>query len=196
MRLEENRIFPEDYPFDAVHPEQLEDGTGVVIRPIRPGDASGLQAGFRSLSSESVYMRFLKAFRELSDEQARELATVDYHKRMAFVAEITEDSGPRLIGVARYGVVERDAPEVAESAIVVADAFQGRGLGTLLMGHLMNYARSQGIHTFLATALVSNHRIMNFIQRSGFESERQLIEPGVWEVRIHLDRKKNHHSLS
>ena len=69
----------------------LKDGTQVIIRPIHPDDADDLQATFQRLSMESIYLRFLSFKKELPDEEARYLATVDYTSRMAFVAIASEN---------------------------------------------------------------------------------------------------------
>jgi GNAT superfamily N-acetyltransferase len=105
---------------------------------------------------------------------------------MALVAEIQEEGESNLIGVARYAMLPGDEPGLAESAVVVIDEYQKRGLGSLLLQRLVRYARSHDVRTFLATVHVSNAQIMRFIQRSGFPADKKMIEPGVWEIRVHL----------
>lgn len=182
--LSENSEMIKNYPFEAIENVELKDGSEVTIRPIRPEDAPLLQAGFSRLSSESIYLRFLETFNQLTDKQARDFSTVDYHKRMALVAEIIEDGQDSLIGVARYAIVE---PGVAESAIVVIDEYQSLGLGTILLDRLVKYARTQGVRAFLATVHFTNARIMRFIKRSGFPMQKKMLEPGVWEIRVSIE---------
>jgi GNAT superfamily N-acetyltransferase len=174
------------YPQDWVEQVILHDGTSVTIRPIRPGDAPKLQAAFKRLSTQSIYLRFLEVFTQLTDQQARDFANLDYYHRMALVAEIQEPDGLNLIGVARYAMLDGDEPGLAECAIVVIDEYQKQGLGSLLLRRLIRYARSHAVQTFLATVHVSNAQIMRFIQRSGFPAEKKMIEPGVWEIRVRL----------
>jgi acetyltransferase len=182
--LSENSEMIKNYPFEAIENVELKDGSEVTIRPIRPEDAPLLQAGFSRLSPESIYLRFLETFNQLTDKQARDFSTVDYHKRMALVAEIIEDGQDSLIGVARYAIVE---PGVAESAIVVIDEYQSLGLGTILLDRLVKYARTQGVRAFLATVHFTNARIMRFIKRSGFPMQKKMLEPGVWEIRVSIE---------
>jgi GNAT superfamily N-acetyltransferase len=78
---------------------------------------------------------------------------------------------------------------VAEAAIVVRDDFQNRGLGTIAMSRLLKYAQEHGVKEFLGTIHVSNARIMHFIRRGGYPFTKTMIEPGVWEIRVHLDEK-------
>lgn len=174
------------YPQDWVEQVILHDGTPVTIRPIRPEDAPKLQAAFKRLSTQSIYLRFLEIFSQLTDQQARDFANLDYYQRMALVAEIQEPDGLNLIGVARYAMLAGDEPGLAECAIVVVDEYQKQGLGSLLLRRLIRYARSHDVQTFLATVHVSNAQIMRFIQRSGFPAEKKMIEPGVWEIRVRL----------
>ena len=179
----------DDYPRKYIEKINLRDGTPVLLRPIRPDDAPRLQAGFARLSPESIYMRFLEIFRHLSDEQAREFANVDYRSKMALVGEIEEDGQAQLVVVARYAMAGPQEPGAAEAAIVVRDDFQNRGLGTIAMDRLVRYARDHGVRQFLGTIHVSNARIMHFIRRSNYPFSKQMIEPGVWEIRVHLDEE-------
>lgn len=179
----------ENYPSDFIGKVTIRNGTPVKIRPIRPDDAPRLQTGFSRLSQQSIYLRFLQTFRELSDKQAREFASVDYQHRMALVAEIQEAGETQLIGVARYSMVEDAEPGLAESAIVVVDEYQNLGLGTHLLKCLIQYARSHGVKAFLATVHQTNAQIMRFIQRSGLPFKKKQLEPGVWEVRVSLEKE-------
>jgi acetyltransferase len=174
------------YPQEWIEQIVLQDGTSVTIRPIRPEDAPKLQSAFKRLSTQSVYYRFLQVFSQLTDQQARDFSNLDYHQRMALVAETHEAGESSLIGVARYAMLPGDEPGLAESAVVVIDEYQKRGLGSLLLRRLVRYARSHDVQTFLATVHVSNAQIMRFVKRSGFPAEKKMIEPGVWELRIRL----------
>jgi acetyltransferase len=175
---------PRPYPAEYVREETLRDGSKVTIRPIRPEDGPELQRGFQQLSPESKYLRFLEVRKELSEAQALEFATVDYDKRMALVAEAEYEGEQRVVGVARYSKPEQDTRDLVETAIVVGDEFQGRGLGTLLMKNLALYAMDHGVKGFLATVHTSNMKIMNFIKKSGLDSHKSLLEPGTWEVSL------------
>lgn len=169
-------------------PEQfmLKSGLPVTIRPIRPDDAPRLQALLSRLSQESIFLRFLEYLKALTPEQANELATVDYHTRMALVASTEDEGQEQVIAVARYAGADPGHPETVEVGIVVEDRYQNNGLGTRLLDLLTAYARSHGIHFFTATISVQNTRILRFIRRSGLPTQRKL-ELGMWEVLIQLD---------
>lgn len=162
----------------------LKDGTPVLIRPIRPDDAERLQAFHARLSPESIYLRWLSAHPVLSLAEAQALSTVDYAARMALVATLSADPAAALIGVARYGRVPGRTDE-AEVAVVVADDFQRRGLGTELLRQLMVYARTQGFRYWSAEINVANARMMKFIQRGGLPIAKRY-DSGSWQVRVEI----------
>ena len=181
----------EGYPIDLEETVFLHDGTPVFLRPIRPDDAPRLQQAFKELSPQTVFLRFLQALRELSDEQARRFVNIDYHSQMAIVAVVIEESEEKIIGVARYALLGGDRPGQAECAVVVVDRFQKRGLGTQLLKRLVQVGLKRGVTAFVGAIHFSNATIIKFIERSGYSYEKKVVEPGVWEIIINL-RKNNH----
>ncbi|MCU0488985.1 MAG: GNAT family N-acetyltransferase [Anaerolineales bacterium] len=178
---------PPGYPAEWTEQVPLRDGARVTIRPILPRDAPLLQEGFTRLSAQSIYYRFLESARQLSDEQAQRLANLDYQDRMALVAVIEEQGIERLVGVARYAFSPEHGPGAAETAVVVRDDYHGRGLGTILYKRLILYAQQHGVTTFIGTIHQSNNVVMKFIRKSGLPFEREMIEPGTFLVKIHLN---------
>lgn len=168
-----------------LEPVTLKDGTQIVIRPIHPDDADDLQATFQRLSMESIYLRFLSFKKVLSDEEAQFLATVDYTSRMAFVAICKENDRDIVVGVSRYAMLDADHPEIAESAVVVADEYQGRGLGKLLLWRLVNYARAKGIRYLRGNLQIGNNRMLELVKRSGLPHQTRFAD-GIWEVNIDI----------
>lgn len=163
----------------------LHDGTQVTLRPVVPEDAPRLRALFHRLSPESIYLRFLEPRKELTLEQARAFATVDYQRTMAIVAAMDDEGEEEIVGVARYGE-DAEEPEVgAETAVVVEDSYQGRGLGTILLHRLVSYARDSGIKRMRAAVHTSNAQILRFVRRSGLPTQQRLRD-GVWDITLHL----------
>ncbi len=163
----------------------LKDGKHMVIRPIRPDDAEDLQDTFQRLSIQSIYLRFLSFKKELTDEEARQLASVDYDKRMAFVAVFKENNHEIVTGVARYARLDPDHPEIAEAAVAVVDAYQGLGLGKQLLKRLVLYARARGIQCMRGNLQVGNDRMLLLVKGSGLPNETRFVD-GMWEVSIDL----------
>ena len=112
----------------------LSDGTRVTIRPIAASDKQELQDGLHRLSDETVQRRFLVPKARFTKAELRYLTEVDGHDHVALVAESDRWPG-MVVAVARYVRLDDD-PDTAETAIVVADALQGLGLGTLLAERL------------------------------------------------------------
>ncbi len=177
---------------DLLAPEAvtLHDGTQATIRPIRPDDADHLQDTFSRLSMETIYQRFHAFKKELSDEEAHSLATVDYDSRMAFVAVCLQNGRDTVVGVARYSQLDTKHPDVAESAVVVQDDYQGRGLGKLLLRRLVEYARAKGIRHLRGYMQVGNDRMLYLVKSSGLPHKTKFIG-GVWQVDIDLHKDKD-----
>ena len=167
---------------------EFYDGMQAIIRPIRADDAPGLQSLFGRLSEESIYYRVLGLRKELTGEQARRLADLDYQTQMALVATCGDGCEEEVIGVARYCVIPGTRPAEAEAAIVVEDRHQSTGLGTLLLERLVAYATAHGIRTFLAEIRHDNGRNLRLIRRSGLPSQSRL-ERGVLVLRVGLERE-------
>jgi RimJ/RimL family protein N-acetyltransferase len=142
---------------------RLADGALVHVRHVRPSDERMLRAAFRELSARSRYQRFLGPVSELSDALWRYLCDVDGRDHVAFVAL---DAESRAVGVARF-VRQWMTPSSAEVAITVADAWQRRGLGGLLVALLVESARSGGVEAFVAYAIPNNVGIRRLLARHG-----------------------------
>jgi len=172
---------------DSLDPQTitLKDGKRMTMRAIRPDDADDLQESFQRLSVQSIYLRFLSHKKELTDEETRQLATVDYTSRMAFVAISTENNQDVVVGVARYAILDAEHPETAEAAVVVMDKYQGLGIGRQLLQRLVIYARSKGIQWLRGNLQVGNDRMLLLVKRSGLPHETRFVE-GIWEVSIDL----------
>ena len=120
----------------------LPDGTRILLRPIEAADKDRLAAAHGRLSEETIRRRYLAAKPRFSAGELRYLTEVDGRNHLALAAFLAEDP-ETIVGVARC-VRLLDARETAEFAIVVGDAFQGRGLGTLLARELATAARADG----------------------------------------------------
>ena len=162
---------------------QLRDGSPVLVRPVLPEDAGRLREGLHRLSSQSRYRRFGATVSDLSEQQLRYLTEIDHENHMAWIALEPETAGKPAVGVARY-VRLAGEPEVAEAAVVVADSYQGKGLGTLLLGMLGVTATANGIHTFRAYVLVENRLMLEILREMG--GAVVLEEPGLYRVDLPL----------
>ena len=145
----------------------LRDGSTVHIRPARVDDVESLRTFLKGLSSESRRLRFLSLGVD-ADRMATAGADVDYRDRFALVAT----AGPQGSIVA-HGLYVRGESDRAEIAIAVADAYQGRGLGTIMLGQLGEAAADSGISTFEADVHPSNKKMIDVLRDSGFPARTE-----------------------
>ena len=176
-------VLPPGYPADLERIWQAADGTRVAIRPLRPDDLDRELAFIAGLSQETLYLRLQYSASGVSREDAARLLELDYRDRLAVGALIPTETGDSIIGVSRYARIE--GTDQAECAIVVADAWHGRGLGTELMRSIGIGARKRGIRTLVGTSLGENQRILDWAHRFGFEARTEPNTGGM--VRVTLD---------
>jgi GNAT superfamily N-acetyltransferase len=151
---------------DVAHDVLLADGGSARIRPVRADDAPRIAAFHRALSLETVEFRYFTGLRTLPPLLLKRFSQPDPERDLVLVAEI----GDALIALA--SAHRKPGEDTAEVAFVVADAQQGRGLGTLLLEELAARARSRGIAYFRADTLTRNRAMLRVFHDAGFDVER------------------------
>lgn len=156
--------------------EHLLDGTPVLVRPLRAEDREREESFIRRLSPAARRYRFLGSFREASPALVDQLMEVDFPRSMAFVALLHDNGTLREIGVSRFAAAagEREC----ECAVTVADEWQHRGLGVLLMRHLIDVARSNGYKRMVSLDDASNLPMRELADFLGFRRESVPGDPG------------------
>jgi GNAT superfamily N-acetyltransferase len=139
----------------TIGPAELRDGTVVMIEPMHRTDAARLDRFHHTLSPETTRLRFFHLHPELSEREIERFTHVDHEDREALVA-VHED---QIIAVARFDRLG-DGSSDAEVAFVVADAWQGRGLGSVLFRRLAARAAELGVRRLVAETLFSNRRML------------------------------------
>lgn len=179
------------YPARLVQYRHFADGQPWTLRPIRPEDAEPLQSFVRGLSDESRYMRFVSMLRELTPRMLERYTRIDYDKELALVATVQvpnpEHRGhPReeIIGFVHY--LRNADGRGAEYALVIADAWQRRGLGLSLMQALIEAARSQGLTYIDGLVLASNHAMLSLMTRLGLRNDGDPEDPTMRRVWLDL----------
>jgi GNAT superfamily N-acetyltransferase len=133
----------------------------VLIRQVRGADAPLVADGFAWLSDRSRQLRFLTPKKELSPAELRYFTDVDHHDHEALGALNHADG--RGVGIARY-IRDADDPQAAEIAVTIIDGWQGRGLGTELVAHLSERARSEGIRRLTALVGADNQAMTGLLR--------------------------------
>ncbi len=156
------------YPFKYVKEVMLKDGIAAVIRPIRPEDEPLIYEAFKSLSEETIMFRFGQRLTDMPHEMRVRFCQIDYDRELAFVAVIRESpDSEKIIAVAR--IVKMPDLETAELAFVVADKWQGHGIGTMLMDYCIKVAVQSGITLIWMEILKINSKMLHLSQASGFK---------------------------
>lgn len=151
-------------PYPAAWTREVElKGERYTFRAIRPTDAFLYPDFLKRLDSEAIRMRFLAPRRNFPEDMGLRLSQLDYDREMAFVA-IAEDGS--LAAVSRLSA--SPGREVAEYALVVRSDLAGRGLGTAILSHLIDYARAEGLHRLEGAVLRENRGMLGLITRLGF----------------------------
>jgi acyl-CoA synthetase (NDP forming)/GNAT superfamily N-acetyltransferase len=159
--------YPAAWEADVV----LRDGGTAALRPIRPDDSQRLIAFYGRVSDESKYFRFFAPYPELSRTDVDRFTHVDHRDRVALILTVADE----MIAVARY---DRTGPKTAEAAFLVQDSDQGRGAGSVLLEHLAQAARENGIERFTAEVLPDNRRMAVVFREAGYEMAGE-IEDGI-----------------
>ncbi len=159
------------YPAHREATVVLRDGSTLSVRPIRAEDASELARFYSSLSLESRVFRFFAAVAN-ADSSVKRMVDVDYKTSYGIVAVAGADA--QIVCHAMYVQI---ASGKAELALAVADSYQGRGVGTILLGQLAEAAAAAGLDTLEAVVRPENHRMLQMLRESGFPL-RARSEPG------------------
>jgi acetyltransferase len=138
----------------------------VTLRPLRREDRDIELAFVSGLSAETRSNRLLGGSRAITREYIESLVSVDYTRDMAIAATTMLGGGETLIGVARY-VLEKNNRS-GEFAIVIADAWQGRGIGGRLLAKLVDVARRRGLKTLYGEILAINQPMRELVRKLGF----------------------------
>jgi GNAT superfamily N-acetyltransferase len=174
------------YPDRFVKHTATRDGAPLLLRPVQPIDEKKLHGAFYSMSpnQETIAQRFFSLRRSRPQEQLHDLCNPDFERDFTIVACVGEDEETQEI-VGMGGFFLHAASRYAEVAFVVPDAYQGQGIGTLLLEHLIQVARVKGVAGFTAKALENDEILRRIFVARRFPVETSL-EGGVQELTIHF----------
>jgi acetyltransferase len=181
------------YPTQYLHGWKLADGTPVTIRPIRPEDESLMINFHKSLLEETVHFRyfgFLKGEALVTHERLARICFSDYDREIALVTETIRSGRDQrqIIAVAR--LIKAHGANEAELAIVISDDWQGKGLGTKLLGDLLTIGRTEGLKRVVGHILPENYVMQRICCKLGFEVSYDKSRD-VFRAEIELQRHQN-----
>lgn len=156
------------YPAKYISQWQLKDGTSVLLRPIKPEDETLLDELFKSLSEETMRLRFFQVIKDVTHETLTRYCNLDYDREVAIVAERQKDK-KRIIGAGR--VILEPGGKSGEFAVLVGDEWQGLGLGSKLIDYIVQIGKDAGLETIYGFVISDNSQMINLCTKKGFKME-------------------------
>jgi acetyltransferase len=172
------------YPAHLARTWRLASGESFSLRPVRHDDGVLEEAFVRALSFESRYQRMLSGGFKVTPEWIESMTHIDYHRHMAFAVTSVIDGVEQFVGVGRY-VVDL-ATAGAEVALVIADVWQGRGLGRRLLATLIEHAHSAGVQQVVGVVLATNEAMLGLARSMGFSVNAEPRDATVMRIRRDL----------
>ncbi len=171
--------YPNQYESDWM----MRDGTPVLLRPMKPEDEPLVSDFLSRCSEETIYFRYFRLIKKWTHEMLIRFTQNDYDREMGLMA-LGQPPGPEImLGVSRL-VMEANR-ETAEFAVIVADPWQGKGLGPKLVEEVIAIARERGVKLLWGEVLASNQPMLDMVKRLGFSLTRQT-ESQTFRVEMHL----------
>ncbi len=157
------------YPIKYETLWKLRDGQIVLLRPIKPEDEPLWLEMFKNFSEQTIHHRFFNVIEETPHEVRVRYCNIDYDREIAIVAELPGDGQRKILGVVRL-VIEPDG-KTGEIAIVVADSWQGLGLGSKMLDHMIEICKDKKLETIYGLLLSDNYLAINLMKKMGFITE-------------------------
>ncbi len=179
------RLAIRPYPRELEATIQLGDER-ILLRPIRPEDEPAHQDFVAHCDPDDIYFRFFRAIRHIPHSEMARLTQIDYAREMAFIA-VADNGKGKTIGVVR--AISDPDNQKAEFGIMVRSDHKGTGLGSALLGKIIDYLRAQGTRELTAHVLPANHAMLSLAERMGF-SHHLLPEDEVMAIRLDLTGKR------
>ncbi|WP_419662429.1 putative acetyl-CoA synthetase [Desulfosarcina variabilis str. Montpellier] len=190
IKLTSTRILSPKHLVISPYPKHQEriattkDGRPLFIRPVRPEDVPLFVTFRESLSESSLYYRFFRNISEFTPRQLHLFTTIDYDREIALIALANIDKEEKMLGVIR--ILSHPDRKKGDFYIIVADAMQGQGIGSILLHTALDIARKQGYETIFGVVLPENEGMKNLSKKVGFQVKFNFDER-VFDLRLDLD---------
>ncbi|MCF8077082.1 MAG: GNAT family N-acetyltransferase [Desulfotignum sp.] len=172
------------YPWWQESEFNTRDNERIFMRPVRPGDAQQMIDLFSDLSPETIFMRFFSPLKRISRPMLARLSQIDYDREIALCAFAGDGAARKLIGVAR--IIFMPDGKTGEFAVVVADDWHGKGIGSVLLKQAMISAKKYGLSMVSGLVLTNNAPMVAMGQKIGFSVAR---DPDSAEYRLTIELK-------
>jgi len=194
--IDKERVFAELEPHEHLvispYPKKYEtlwklrDGRTVLLRPIKPEDEPLWLEMFQNFSKDSIRYRFFSIIKDTSHEMRVRYCNIDYDREIAIVAELTENGRKKILGVTRVPI-EPDK-KTGEIAVIVADPWQGLGLGSKMVDYMIEICKDKKLETIYGYMLGDNYRTINLMKKMGFTIK--YIGDGTMKATLNLKEEE------
>ncbi len=161
---------PNSYPVQYIEPILLPDNSIIQLRPVHPVDGNQADIFREKMSAKSMYNRFLGYIPRKTDKLVKQLTEIDYSKEMAIVAVLQDGNPKEIVAVSR---IVSDSEGKVEFAIIVADEWQGKGLGKIMTDYMIKIAADMGFESIYALVFNDNEAMLKVLKQRGFEMKKE-----------------------
>ncbi|MGD0022243.1 MAG: GNAT family N-acetyltransferase [Smithellaceae bacterium] len=169
------------YPDKIAYSHKFKDGLTIRFRAIKPSDEDEMRRLFYRFSDQAVYYRYFSPIKTMPHEKMQEYVNVDYRYHMSIVAIVDESGVEKIIAEARYARSKNES--FADTAFIVDESYQGKGIASYLFELLIRIAREEGIAGFKADVLANNKAMLKVYEKSPYPVHTVLSE-GVYKLTI------------
>lgn len=155
------------YPANQEWTGTTKQRTPLFIRPVKPEDGPLFMDFNQSLSETSIYYRFFRYIKSFTPRQIHRFSTIDYDREIALIAFPGRENEDKMLGIIR--IVGHPDGKRGEFGIIISDAVQGQGLGSILMDVALNTAKKQGYKTIYGSVLPENEGMKGLARKIGFQ---------------------------
>ena len=169
------------YPSKVICSHEFKGGLKVNFRPIKPSDEDMMRDLFYRFSDQAVYSRYFTSIKTMPHKKMQEYVNVNYHLVMSIVGIVETAGTEKIIAEARYVRTKPDA--FADTAFIVDEEYQGKGIASYLFELLIRTAREEGIQGFTADVLATNKAMLKVFEKAPFPVQTVLTR-GIYELTI------------
>jgi acyl-CoA hydrolase len=171
------------YPENLASTHTFKDNLRIHFRAIKPSDEDEMRRLFYRFSDQAVYYRYFSPIKTMPHDRMQEYVNVDYRSVMSIVGVIEESGREMIVAEARYARRKDKERRYADTAFIVDESYQGRGIATFLFNLLIRVARENGVDGFTADVLADNKSMLKVFEKTPFPVQAVLAY-GAYELTI------------
>ena len=177
-----------NYPMDLETVKTFKGNLEVKFRPIKPSDEDKMRRLFYDFSDESKYLRYFVRIQVMPHRDMQKYLNVDYNETLSIVGTVQRGRAEKIIAEGRYAYFARE--QSYETAFLVDEEYQGRGIATFLVNYLIMIAKQRGLKKLSASVLPENDKMLRVFRNADVEPKITYVD-GAMEVIFNLDKEES-----